>query len=137
MGFFSKIFSTGIKEIVSPIDAVGNVLDKLFTTDGERLDKQILLERMRQQPAIAQTEINKVEAAHKSVFVAGWRPAIGWVCAIGIAVHFIINPLLSIITGHVIKDLGFNDLLELVFAMLGMGGLRTYEKIKGVARKSG
>ena len=82
MGFFSKLAGSSIAE---PIDAVGNVLDKLFTSDEEKLDKQILIERLRQQPVLAQVELNKVEAAHRTVFVAGWRPAIGWVCALGLA----------------------------------------------------
>ena len=67
-------------ELTGPVEAVGNVLDALFTSDKERLDKKAVLARIAQQPRLIQGEINKIEAAHKSVFVAGWRPFIGWVC---------------------------------------------------------
>ena len=75
-----------------PIEAVGNVLDGLFTSDEERLDKKIILERLAQQPSLAQTEINKVEASHRSMFVAGARPFILWVCGVGLANAFLIAP---------------------------------------------
>ena len=65
--------------LAQPIEAIGNVLDKLFTSDDEKLSRQEALARLAQQPAMAQIEINKIEAAHRSVFVAGWRPFIGWV----------------------------------------------------------
>ena len=65
------------KQATEPIEAVGNVLDALFTSDKERLDKKAVLARIAQQPGLVQLEINKIEAAHKTVFVAGWRPFIG------------------------------------------------------------
>ena len=76
--------------LIDPIEAVGNVLDALFTSDKERLDKKAVLARIAQQPTLVQGEINKIEAAHKSVFVAGWRPFIGWVC--GLALFTISSP---------------------------------------------
>ena len=94
-----------------------------------------------------QLDINKQEAAHHSIFVAGWRPFIGWVCGFGIAWQFIITPLISwamlfYMAAHpeavipAAPELDMTELFGLVFAMLGMGGLRTYEKLNGVARKS-
>ena len=74
MGILSKIIGGAAAQ---PVQAVGNVLDKLFTSDEERLDKKIILERLMQQPSLAQIELNKVEAQHRSLFVAGWRPFIG------------------------------------------------------------
>lgn len=86
-----------------------------------------------------QVEINKVEAASDSLFVAGWRPAIGWCCAFAVAYAYIIVPLFGAVMtalGKPIPKLPVLDanLWELLFMMLGMGGLRTFEKMKGVAR---
>jgi hypothetical protein len=85
-----------------------------------------------------QMEINKVEAASKSVFVAGWRPAVGWVCACGIGVDVILRPLanwFSTLIAHPINApaLDMSTLLPLLASMLGFGAYRTYEKIKGTA----
>ena len=81
-----------------------------------------------------QTDVNAVEAANPSLFVSGWRPAIGWIGAIGLFYAYVGRPIAigCGVTGLPMLD---NNLYELVLAMLGLGGLRTYEKIKGVARK--
>ena len=91
------------------------------------------------QAAIAQARVNEVEAAHKSVFVAGWRPFIGWVCGAGIAWAFLVQPVASWAAAiwypeATLPDIETLPLFELVMAMLGMGGLRTVEKMRGVAR---
>jgi hypothetical protein len=98
-----------------------------------------LLEAATAQAA-QQTEINKIEASHQSIFVSGWRPYIGWVCGMAIAWAFLVAPMLSWLlplTGvvAVVPPLQTEFLLELVFAMLGLGGLRTFEKLKGVASR--
>lgn len=87
-----------------------------------------------------QIEINKIEAASSSLFVAGWRPFIGWICGVALAYAFIIQPF--IIWGVraygldiVPPTLDVGQLMSLVFAMLGMAGLRTYEKKTGVSRE--
>lgn len=86
-----------------------------------------------------QVEVNKVEAAHPSIFVAGWRPFIGWCCGVTLAYHFILLPILAYCftiwsPGTPLPSLPIDNMFELVFAMLGLGGLRTFEKIKGVSR---
>ena len=90
-----------------------------------------------------QLEINKVEAGHGSIFVAGWRPFIGWVCGFGFAWSFVVQPLLmwaafmfpeyqqEIVNA---PKLDVGPLMTLALGMLGLGGLRTYEKRLGVAR---
>jgi hypothetical protein len=88
---------------------------------------------------LAQVEVNKVEAEHRSVFVAGWRPMIGWSCAIGIFWLFVGHPLVVYIDGldgtvSPIPTIDHDILLELTFAMLGMAGLRTFEKLKGITK---
>lgn len=85
-----------------------------------------------------QLDINKAEAASSSSFTSGWRPAIGWVCAAALAAQYIARPLLAwvgIVTGHPFPTLpGIDDnLWQLMLGMLGLGGLRSFEKIKGVA----
>ena len=124
----------GGKSIADPIDAIGNAVDKIFTSDDERLQAQAVIDKIRLQPAILNAELNKVEAKHRSVFVAGWRPAIGWICAAGIGFAFIGNPLLERFVGGDPVVVPLDMILELVLAMLGMGALRTVEKIKGVTK---
>jgi hypothetical protein len=123
-----------------PIEAVGNVLDGLFTSDDERLSHEEVLTRLAQQPNLAQVELNKVEAAHRSIFVAGWRPAIGWVCALALLYQFVIQPLLAYAMVIYNPDLpvppslDFAPLMTVVMALLGLGSLRTVEKLQGRAR---
>ena len=88
---------------------------------------------------MAQIQTNQTEAQHRSVFVAGWRPAIGWLCAIGLGWQFVGNEMVKwvIAVNHldvVPPVINTEGLLELTFAMLGMAGLRTFEKMKGVTK---
>ena len=100
----------------------GLALDIREAIKGKELDPQRLIE--------LQAEINKVEAQHRSMFVAGWRPFIGWVCGIAFAFHYIVMPLLLSYTD--IKPIEFdtNSLFTVLMGMLGLGGLRTFEKLK-------
>ena len=116
----------------------GNVLDKLFTSDGEKLDKEAILTRLAQQPNLAQIEVNKIEAQHRTIFVAGWRPFIGWVCGVALAYVFILRDLLAWgLTMYQVGDvvapptLAIEDLMTVLLALLGLGGLRTVEKLNG------
>ena len=122
MSFWTKLFGGAVTE---PIDALGSAVDKIFTNDEERMQAQAVLDKIAQKPAILQAEINKIEAQHRSLFVAGWRPAIGWVCAIGLAFPFIINPLIEWAGGTGPK-IPMGQLMELVVALLGLGTLRTF-----------
>jgi hypothetical protein len=85
----------------------------------------------------AQADVNKVEAASSSLFVAGWRPFIGWVCGSGLAYQFVLCPLLSwgaALAKHPVAcpSLDMGTLLTLLLGMLGLGGMRTVEKINGI-----
>lgn len=88
----------------------------------------------------AQAETNKVEAAHRSLWVAGWRPAIGWVAALGVFWAFIGQPICQWIATMygmpliLLPQFPMDQVLELVLAMLGLSGLRTFEKMKGVTK---
>ncbi|MCW8917490.1 MAG: holin family protein [Gammaproteobacteria bacterium] len=115
------------------VNAVGTALDKLFTSDDERNQAAAIMERLRQAPGALQVELNKVEAGHRSRFVAGWRPFIGWVCGLGLANTFLVNPWIQWVTGQAGPTLPIDVMAELVIAMLGLSGLRTYEKLKGAS----
>ena len=98
------------------------------------------LQQLEQAARDGQIEINKIEAAHKNLFVAGWRPFIGWVCGVSIAYAFIGQPIFEWVVS--IKGLDIkvpvidvSVLYNLVIAMLGMAGLRTYEKSKKISRE--
>ena len=126
---------SGGKAVAEPIEAVGNLLDALFTSDDERLDKAIIKQRLAQQPALAQAEITKVQAQHRSVFVAGARPFLMWVCGLGFLFAFVINPILEWIVPEVgAPVLPLEVMMELTLAMLGLAGLRTVEKLQGKSK---
>ena len=140
MGFLDKILGGAAAQ---PIEAVGNVLDKLFTSKDEKLTHDEVLLRLAQEPNLAQVELNKVEAGHRSVFVAGWRPWIGWVCGIALFFYFVPQYVLasylwakmSLSLGELMPyPVGAEGLMELVIALLGLGALRTVEKSQGRAK---
>ena len=88
---------------------------------------------------LAQLDINKTEAAHRSVFVSGWRPAIGWMCGGAMGLNFIVFPLASFVlaqTGHLVElpTLDMSQMMPVLMGMLGLGGLRTVEKLKQVSK---
>lgn len=128
MGFLSALFGTAA---AAPIDAIGNVVDKLFTSDEERLDKKIILQRLAQQPALAQSEINKVAAAHRSLFVAGPRPFILWVCGFALFNQFLLAPYVQFFSGITLPVANDKVLFDLIVALLGLGVYRTVEKLAG------
>jgi len=120
-------------EPAKTVEQVGKALGDLFTSDDERLSHKEVMERIKQRPELAQVELNKIEAAHRSIFVAGWRPFIGWVCGVALAENFVIFPIIKLFTEQV-PVMDTESLMKLVIAMLGLGGLRTYEKLKGVSK---
>ena len=99
-----------------------------------------MAERHAQELAKGQLEINKEEAKHRSIFVSGWRPSVGWVCSIAMAYHFVLQPLIVFgvtIAGVAIPELpkfDMNSLMTVLMGMLGLGGLRTFEKTKGLTK---
>lgn len=133
MGLLSSIFGEPVTDAVT---AVGNVFDQLFTSDEEREQAARLMAKIRQKPMILQAEINKIEASHRSIFVAGWRPFIGWVCGIGFLWAFLIHPIFAwglVLWGKDIAppEIMTDHMMELVLALLGLGALRTAEKMTG------
>lgn len=140
----ASILGLGGETVAKPVEALGNVFDRLFTSDEERLQARAVLEKLRQHPDELQVELNKIEAASASVFVAGWRPAIGWVCAASLAVYYIPRFVMGTTLWCLaawgqqalppLPEMGIGDILGLVGSLLGMSWLRTAEKKAGVAR---
>lgn len=126
--------------------AVGGVIDDLHTSDKERLDAEIELRKIDAGLLQGQMDVNKVEAASSSLFVAGWRPAIGWIGAVALGYQFLLYPLLvwtwallqarGLVPGSLQPPpmLDTEALWVVLSGMLGIAGLRSVEKVKGVAR---
>lgn len=130
------------KELISPItDLVGEIVvdkDKRNEINYKIAELADKADERYHQELIAQTEINKVEAQHASIFVAGWRPFIGWTGGVGLAYTFVLAPFIEFVaraSGYV-GDMPMPDatqLLTLVTAMLGVGAMRSYDKSHGTA----
>ena len=118
-------------------------LDSLFISDEERAKAELSLNQQLQQPHILQALANIEEAKHPSVFVSGWRPALGWLCVFILAWTWIVRDL--IIIGLNLADRAdiasqlpaadTSTVITLLLCLLGLGGARTVEKLKGVARR--
>ena len=128
-----------ISALIGPVSAI---LDKVIpdTNLKEKLSHEIatMAERHTQEQVMAQIEVNKIEAAHNSMFVAGWRPAIGWICALGMAGNFLIIPFVNMAlelfeTGVEIPLIALSEMMPVLMGMLGLGAMRTFEKTKGVS----
>ena len=130
---------------VTALFEVGSkVLDRVLPNPAQQAAAKLELLKLQQNGELAQItgqmEINKVEAASSSLFVSGWRPSIGWVCGAGFAVQFVIGPLAewgSALAGHPVKvpTMDTGTMMPLLLGMLGLGGLRTAEKLADKAAK--
>ena len=119
------------------------LLDKFIEDKDQKMalahEISTMAERHAQELAKGQLEVNKTEAAHKSLFVAGWRPAIGWICGLGMASNFLLIPVANFVlalTGSaiVVPLLDTGEMMPVLMGMLGLGAMRTYEKKQGVQR---
>lgn len=124
------------------LDAIKSPIDKLIPDKNARQKFDHELEMALLNAGLAQAEINKIEAQHASVFVAGWRPFIGWVCGIALAWHFLGYDLANWLRLAFFPETptppalnGTETLVTVLLSMLGLGGLRTVEKLKGVSRE--
>lgn len=129
--------------ITSLVDPVADLLGKFVEDKDQKaaLAHEIatLAEKQANEQAVAQIELNKAEAQHPSMFVAGWRPAVGWVCALAMLFNFLLIPFinLGLDVGGLDIQLDLIDMetmMPVLFGMLGLGGMRTAEKIKKVER---
>lgn len=125
-----------LEKLVQP---VSQILDKFIADKDLKLKLEHEIRQELHKANLAQLEVNKVEANHRSIFVAGWRPFTGWVCASALGYHFIVEPVLLFIFSIYniqlqlpVFDMG--SLLTVLMGMLGLGGLRTYEKKQGLTK---
>lgn len=136
--------------VTAALDLGGKLIDKVFPDAQAKANAQLELLKLAQagelaelgantELAKAQVELNQAEATNPSLFVSGWRPFIGWICGVGLAYQFLIHPLavfalrLAGQNAH-LPPLDGGTLTTLLFGMLGLGGMRTFEKLNGVAR---
>lgn len=121
------------------LDIIKGPLDKLVPDKAQRAAFEHEITMSVQTSDLAQMEVNKIEAAHRSIFVAGWRPFIGWTCGVAMSLEFIVRPLaqwgLNIAGKAVLlPQLDTEALYPILMGLLGLGTLRTYEKFKGVSK---
>lgn len=151
-------WSTILSGVTAPFfDTVKSVIDKTITDKNARASAVEALDKARQDQeaallkavtdnANAQIEVNRTEASHASLFVAGWRPAIGWICGGSLAWQFILQPIatwfITVAQGiwqftvPAFPILDNESLYTVLLGMLGLGGLRTYERVKGNMSRS-
>jgi hypothetical protein len=121
-------------------DVVGSFLpeDPKKRAEAERKIEAQLTEHLAKID-MAQLEVNKTEAAHRSIFVAGWRPFVGWACGVSLAWSYICQPILTFALvqagyGVELPALDMSQMMPVLMGMLGLGGLRSFEKYKGVSK---
>ncbi|MDB4680443.1 holin family protein [Akkermansiaceae bacterium] len=129
-----------LEQLIGPVTGL---LDK-FIEDKDKTNAiafqiSTMAEKHAQELAKAQLEVNKTEAAHKSLFVSGWRPAVGWTCCIGLASQYILIPManftLALANSTIeIPVLDMATMMPVLMGMLGLGAMRTVEKTKKVQR---
>ena len=130
-----------IETLIGPVTGL---LDK-FIEDKDQKAKlahevATMAQRHAQELAKAQLEVNKAEAAHTSMFVAGWRPAVGWCCVLGMAGNFMVIPFTNFVLALLAIDvviplIDLETMMPVLMGMLGLGAMRSYEKTKGVSRE--
>ena len=129
--------------IPSLLPVVGEVLDRFFPNkeEKERAAREIeakLTEHLAKID-LAQLEVNKAEAKSRNIFVAGWRPFVGWTCGMALAYTYVIQPILIFGLAHFgywvdLPPLDMSTMMPVLLGMLGLGGLRSFEKYKGVSK---
>lgn len=132
---------------MDPVSAVAGLAEtligRIWPDPAARASAEAQLIKAQMDAALAgvqqQIDINKVEAASSSVFVAGWRPGIGWICGAAFGLHFVVLPVLgwlAVLFGHdpITVPFDMDTLMTVLMGLLGLGGLRTFEKVRGVTR---
>lgn len=141
--------SFDITGLGSLADFAGKIIDKVWPDPGQAAAAKLKFfeaqqagqfKEMDQAFALAQSQIgvNAIEAASTSLFVSGWRPAIGWICGAALGYKFVFAPLIAFLLGIFWKTvdlpvLDFSEMSTVLMGLLGLGAMRTVEKIKGVA----
>ena len=127
----------------SLVQPVTGLLDK-FIDDKDQKNKlaheiSTMAERHAQELAKGQLEINKAEAQSRNIFVAGWRTFIGWTCGVAMAYNYVIHPIMIFVLAQLdylvaLPALDLGEMMPVLMGMLGLGGLRSFEKYKGISK---
>jgi len=141
----SKVISGVVSGLAAPLF---ELVDALFTSDEERAEARRRLLEMEQRGELAQVAVNLQEARSESLFVAGWRPFIGWSCGAALAYEFVAKPFLLFFANAsalwldgplfdpaLLPELDWGALMPVLLGLLGLGGLRTLEKVRGVNKR--
>ncbi len=128
MGIFAKLVGGAATPALNVVD---NIVGGVFKNKQAKLTHGEVMAALAQRPNEMQVELNKLEAQHRSLFVAGWRPFIGWIAGLGLANTFLVNPWLQWATGQPGPEMQTGVLMTLVTSLLGLGALRTVEKLSG------
>lgn len=131
-------------------DLAGKVFDKIFPNPQQAAEAKLKLFEMQQAGelkvleaetalAVGQMKINEIEAGSDSFFKSGWRPAVGWICVFGLFYQFVFLPFATFFLAlykitAVMPAMDLNTLMTLLFGLLGLGGYRTIEKLKGITK---
>ena len=123
----------------SVIGVAGKVLDKFVEDKDLKAKLEHEMKMQLHNANLAQVEVNKAEATHKSIFVAGWRPACGWICSIALLYHFVIQPIIVFVLSaagysYDLPSFDMSSLMTVLMGMLGLGGSRSFEKSKNLTK---
>ena len=130
-----------IQALIGPVTGL---LDKFIEDKDQKAklahDIATMAEKQMHEQVMGQLEVNKAEASHRSIFVAGWRPFIGWTCGIALMAHFVLFPATDFVTAYMglevppMPAFDMESLMTVLLGMLGLGGMRSFEKFKGVSK---
>ena len=129
-----------IDKLIGPVTSL---LDKFIEDKDQKAKLAHEVATMAEKHALelsrAQLDVNKAEAQHRSIFVSGWRPFTGWSCAAALFYHFLLQPLLVFVFSLLgyqfqLPEFDMSSLMTILLGMLGLGGLRTYEKQKNLTK---
>lgn len=130
--------------VTALLDIGSKVIDKIFPDPAAAANAKLELLKLQQNGDLAvmagQMKINEIEAGSASLFVSGWRPGVGWVCVAACAWNWIGLPMVKVVLGLLAIKLelapaNLTEMLPILMGLLGLGGLRTLEKVQGVAAK--
>ena len=125
-----------IRDLINP---VAKILDKFIVDKDLKVKLEHEIKTEIQRANLAQIDVNKAEAQHRSIFVAGWRPFIGWICAVAMGYHFVLQPIIVFVlsangVNYDLPEFDMGSLMTIVMGILGLGGMRSFEKYKGITK---
>jgi hypothetical protein len=130
-----------IQALIGPVTGL---LDKFIEDKDQKAklahDLATMAERHAQELAKGQLEINKAEAQSRNIFIAGWRPFVGWTCGLALFAHFLLFPTADVVTAYLGYEtvqypaFDMDTLMTVLLGMLGLGGMRSFEKMKGITK---